>query len=166
MEIHAIVAIDKNGAIGKEGKLPWHIPSELKHFKATTMGFPMVLGRKTYEGFKNPLPGRDHLVLSGQKLLLPQNHVYVFSHKEELLNFCSQKKYQKIFICGGQSIYQLFDAEITTWHISEIHCAIDKADSYLKNDYQKNFRCHSTLDFCDEKTQQNWTYKTYLRAIK
>jgi dihydrofolate reductase len=53
-----------NGVIGKDGKLPWHLPADLKRFKAQTMGKPMVMGRKTFESFPGPLPGRRHIVLT------------------------------------------------------------------------------------------------------
>ncbi|MBC9033240.1 dihydrofolate reductase [Sphingomonas sp. JC676] len=53
-----------NGVIGREGKLPWHLPADLKRFKAQTMGKPMIMGRKTFESFPAPLPGRRHIVLT------------------------------------------------------------------------------------------------------
>jgi dihydrofolate reductase len=53
-----------NGVIGKDGKLPWHLPADLRRFKAQTMGKPMVMGRKTFDSFPGPLPGRRHIVLT------------------------------------------------------------------------------------------------------
>ena len=53
-----------NGVIGVDGKLPWHLPADLKRFKAQTMGKPMIMGRKTFESFPSPLPGRRHIVLT------------------------------------------------------------------------------------------------------
>ena len=53
-----------NGVIGRDGKLPWHLPADLKRFKAQTMGKPMIMGRKTFESFPIPLPGRRHIVLT------------------------------------------------------------------------------------------------------
>src|SRR5512147_2535664 len=54
----------RNGVIGRDGKLPWHLPADLKRFKAQTMGKPMIMGRKTFESFPSPLPGRRHIVLT------------------------------------------------------------------------------------------------------
>lgn len=59
-----IVARADNGVIGRDGGLPWHLPADLKRFKALTMGTPMVMGRKTFESFPGPLPGRRHIVLT------------------------------------------------------------------------------------------------------
>ncbi len=56
-----------NGVIGRDGKLPWHLPADLRRFKAQTMGKPMVMGRKTFESFPSPLPGRRHIVLTRDK---------------------------------------------------------------------------------------------------
>ncbi|WP_298091764.1 dihydrofolate reductase, partial [uncultured Sphingomonas sp.] len=59
-----VLARAENGVIGRDGALPWHIPADLKRFKALTMGKPMVMGRKTFESFPAPLPGRRHVVLT------------------------------------------------------------------------------------------------------
>ena len=64
MALTAIYARAANGVIGKGGALPWHIPADLKRFKALTMGAPMIMGRKTFESFGKPLPGRRHIVLT------------------------------------------------------------------------------------------------------
>jgi dihydrofolate reductase len=63
-ELFLIYARASNGTIGRDGKLPWHIPADLKRFKALTMSKPMIMGRKTFESFPNPLPGRRHIVLT------------------------------------------------------------------------------------------------------
>jgi dihydrofolate reductase len=59
-----VLARAQNGVIGRDGKLPWHLPADLKHFKALTLGKPMIMGRKTFESFSAPLPGRRHIVLT------------------------------------------------------------------------------------------------------
>ena len=64
MALTAIYARASNGVIGRDGALPWHIPADLKRFKALTMGRPMIMGRKTFESFAKPLPGRRHIVLT------------------------------------------------------------------------------------------------------
>ena len=63
-EIFLIYARAANGAIGHEGRLPWHLPADLAHFKAQTMGRPMIMGRKTFESLPGLLPGRRHIVLT------------------------------------------------------------------------------------------------------
>jgi len=63
----AVVAMDRNNVIGREGDLPWRLPSDLKHFKRVTLGKPCLMGRKTWESLPFPLPGRPNLVLTRNK---------------------------------------------------------------------------------------------------
>jgi dihydrofolate reductase len=65
--LYIIVAADENGAIGLGGQMPWHLPADLKYFKATTLGHPVIMGRKTYASIGRPLPGRRNLVVSRQE---------------------------------------------------------------------------------------------------
>lgn len=64
--IYLVAAVAANGIIGKDGKLPWHLPEDLKHFKRVTMGHPVIMGRKTWESLKGPLPGRENIVITRQ----------------------------------------------------------------------------------------------------
>jgi dihydrofolate reductase len=64
--IYLVAAVAANGIIGKDGKLPWHLPEDLKHFKRVTMGRPVIMGRKTWESLKGPLPGRENIVITRQ----------------------------------------------------------------------------------------------------
>lgn len=99
-----VVAIAENGVIGREGRLPWHLPSDLKHFKKTTMGHPLLMGRNTFESIGKPLPGRDNLVLTRNK----EYHVpgcIMLNSLEEAVEFC--RKYEKVFIIGGGDIFKI-----------------------------------------------------------
>ena len=62
--IYLIAAVAKNGVIGMRGKLPWHLPEDLKHFKNLTLGHPIIMGRRTWESFGKPLPDRESIVIS------------------------------------------------------------------------------------------------------
>ena len=61
-----VAAVAANGIIGKDGQLPWHLPEDLKHFKRVTMGHPVIMGRKTWQSLKGPLPGRENIVITRQ----------------------------------------------------------------------------------------------------
>jgi dihydrofolate reductase len=102
MEIILIAAMAQNRIIGRDNKLPWHIPEELKLFKKTTIGHPMIMGRKTFESFPAPLPGRRHIVLSRNKDYRPAGGEYAES-LTEALSMCS--KDEKVFIIGGAQIF-------------------------------------------------------------
>lgn len=103
MEIIIIAAMARNRVIGKDGKMPWHIPEELRFFKKTTMGHPMVMGRKTFESFPAPLPGRRHIVLSRNKNYSPEGGEYAPS-LADALQLCGQA--EKVFLIGGADIFK------------------------------------------------------------
>ncbi len=103
MEIIIIAAMAKNRVIGKKGKMPWHIPEELRLFKKTTMGYPMIMGRKTFESLPALLPGRRHIVLSRDKNFTPPGAEKASSMKEAL-QLCGQA--EKVFLIGGADVFQ------------------------------------------------------------
>ncbi len=103
MEIIIIAAMAQNRIIGKNGKMPWHIPEELRFFKKTTMGYPMIMGRKTFESFPAPLPGRRHIVLSRDRHYTPRGGEYAPS-LADALKLCGQV--EKVFLIGGADIFK------------------------------------------------------------
>jgi dihydrofolate reductase len=99
-----IVAIAKNGVIGREGKLPWYLPSDLKHFKKTTLGYPLIMGRKTFDSIGKPLPGRDNIVLTRDRSRSFAGCITMHS-LEEALEYCRGE--DKVFVIGGGDIFTL-----------------------------------------------------------
>ena len=101
-----IVAANEQRVIGKDNQLPWHIPEDLKRFKALTWGFPILMGRKTFESIGRPLPGRRNLVLS-RDVSFSHDGVQVFPSMETALDHARQElKASTVFIIGGASLYQ------------------------------------------------------------
>jgi len=102
MKIILIAAHDPNLVIGSKGKLPWHYKKDLQFFKQTTMGYPIVMGRRVFEELNGkPLPGRKNIVLSKSHRY---DHVKTFASIEKALEFL--KNEEKIFIIGGGEIYR------------------------------------------------------------
>ncbi len=122
MEIIIIAAMAKNRIIGLNNKLPWHIPEELKLFKKTTMGCPMIMGRKTFEGFPSPLPGRRHIVLSRNKDYRPEGGEYAPS-MDEALHMCHGS--DKVFIIGGAQIFEQGFDVATTVSLTLLHREVE-----------------------------------------
>jgi dihydrofolate reductase len=106
MKIIIIAAIAANGIIGctKRG-LPWHIPEDFKHFKETTMGFPVIMGKTTWLEFKKPLPGRTNIVLSYDDEP-PVDGFLFFKSLDEALKFCEAREDAKVFIIGGKMVFE------------------------------------------------------------
>ena len=117
--VELVVARADNGVIGHEGKLPWHLPADLKHFKITTMGAPMIMGRKTYESLPGLLPGREHIVLTHDKEWKADG-VKVAHSLEEALSLAAG---DRVSVVGGAEIYREFLPLAERIHLTEVHIA-------------------------------------------
>lgn len=102
-KLSIVVAISANNAIGKNNQLLWHLPADLKHFKAITSGHPIIMGRKTYDSIGRPLPNRRNIVITRQTDLTIPNVELVNSLQEAIL-LCDKEK--EVFIIGGAEIYK------------------------------------------------------------
>ncbi len=117
MIISMIAAHDPDLVIGIEGKLPWHIPEDLAHFKSRTENYPVVMGRGVFEELgEKPLPDRRNVVLSRSKTY---EHVEICRSKEEVLRLLDDEK--KIYIIGGEQIYRIFYPICTRLELTVIY---------------------------------------------
>ncbi len=107
MKTIIIAAVAKNGVIGKENSLPWHLPEDFQHFKATTKGFPVIMGRRTFESMnRKPLPKRVNIVLSGTLEQPADKSYFVARTLEQALHLCERDGFEQAFIIGGARVYQ------------------------------------------------------------
>jgi len=105
MEIIIIAAMAENRVIGKNNALPWSLKADMAHFKELTVGWPSIMGRKTWESLpKRPLPGRPNIIVSRSLPADAAPQAAVFPSLQEAVQHCAD--YQKIFICGGASLYR------------------------------------------------------------
>ena len=116
-ELFLIYARAENGVIGRDNGLPWHIPADLKHFKQLTLGKPMIMGRKTFESFPAPLPGRRHIVLTRDpRWQAPGAEV---AHSvDEALELAGGSQ---VAVIGGAEIYALFLPHAGRIELTEVH---------------------------------------------
>lgn len=107
MKIIIIAAIAKNNVIGKSnGEMPWHVKEEFQHFKNTTVGHPVIMGRKTFETLGKPLKGRENLIVTRNKdFKVESDETLVMFSLDEAIRYCKIKNYEKAFIIGGGNIY-------------------------------------------------------------
>jgi dihydrofolate reductase len=119
MDISIICAMTKNRVIGNHGKIPWHLPEDLKNFKAITMGKPVIMGRKTFESILQflgkPLPGRTNIVLSKSTEF---NNVSIAKDCQSALVLAAQENPSEVFIIGGGKIYKEFLPLTTKMYLS------------------------------------------------
>lgn len=131
-------AEDQNGLIGREGRLPWHLPNEMKHFVEVTTGGVVVMGRKTYESIPNrPLKNRINIVLTRDKSY-EANGAIVCHTKEEIMDYV--KDIQKpIHIIGGISLFDMFIDEVDLLYRTVVYESF-AGDTYMPNIDYKYFR--------------------------
>jgi dihydrofolate reductase len=128
MKLNIIVATDLNGAIGKDNQLPWHMPADLKHFKETTLGKPVIMGRKTYESIGRPLPGRINVVVS-QTLSKDEYGITVVKSLTEA--FEALEGHTEAFVIGGGQLYREALPLATTLYLTKIHTLVGNADTWF-----------------------------------
>lgn len=119
MKLAIMVAHDPNLLIGAEGGLPWHYSEDLKHFKRTTMGHPLVMGRGVFEELnEKPLPGRENIVLSRTQ---KYEHVPTYASVDEALQQLEQQGAELVFIIGGGEVYRQTLDRADLLYVTEIH---------------------------------------------
>ncbi len=105
-----------NGVIGRDGALPWHLPADLKRFKAQTIGRPMIMGRKTFESFPAPLPGRRHIVLTRDRAWQAAGAEVAHSPEEALALAGGDAA-----VIGGADVFALFADRAERVELTEVH---------------------------------------------
>ncbi|MCM3902791.1 MAG: dihydrofolate reductase [Pyrinomonadaceae bacterium] len=137
--IIAIVAVDRRGAIGKGGKLPWHYSADMKFFRETTTGNACVMGYNTWLTLKQPLKNRLNIVLSRQSQIEPRDFLVVL---RDLHSVLSLEKYLRcdLFVMGGEQVYRAFLPYIDAWIVTEVPLSVDGADAFVPENYLEGFR--------------------------
>ncbi len=129
MIVSLIVAMDENRAIGKDGKLPWHLPSDLKRFKALTMSHHIVMGRKTYETIGKPLPGRKMIIVTHRKTYSAPDCMIVNSI-ETAIEIAKNNRDPEVFIIGGGEIFRQAFGYADKIYLTYVHANI-KGDVFF-----------------------------------
>ena len=149
MAIIGIVAVDRNGAIGRGGALPWHYPADLKFFREQTTGNVCVMGRRTWATLKRPLKERLNVVLTTRGGVEPQPTVVVLRDRAEVL---SLKGYLAcdIYVIGGARVYESFLADIDAWVVTEVPVAVEGADTFMPEGFLRGFTPSDTRQLDDD----------------
>ncbi|ABZ75485.1 Dihydrofolate reductase [Shewanella halifaxensis HAW-EB4] len=127
MKIAMIAAMANNRVIGKDNQMPWHLPEDLRHFKAMTLGKPVVMGRKTYESIGRPLPGRHNIVISRQTDLSIDGVTIVSSFAEAKI---AAGECEELVVMGGGQLYEMLLPQADILYLTEIALTVD-GDTYF-----------------------------------
>lgn len=159
MKIEMILAVAENGVIGYQGDMPWRLPADLKHFKETTMGLPIIMGRLTWASLGRALPGRLNIVISSKDLDLPDGVVQVASPEAAL----QQVDGERVMIIGGGQIYKAFEGEADIVHLTQVHAAPEGDTFFVFQDpdlWQEQDRQRFAAD---EKNSADYSFVTLVR---
>jgi len=141
LAIIGIVAIDRNLAIGKGGRLPWHYAADMKFFKETTMGNAVVMGRHTWLTLKGPLKDRQNIVLSRDSSLDSQDSLILMRDVESVLSYANQQDCH-LFVIGGAKVYESLLPHIDRWIVTEVPLDVEGADTFLPRDFLDGFEMY------------------------
>ena len=137
MRIAMIAAMANNRVIGKDNKMPWHLPADLKHFKKMTLGKPVIMGRKTYQSIGKALPGRRNIVISRQGTALSTDADWVQSIEQALALVQAEAE---VMIIGGAEIYRQALPMADKLYITDIDLTVE-GDAFFP-DYQADGPWH------------------------
>lgn len=139
MKIIGIVAVAKNFAVGKNGKLPWHHSADLKFFKQTTAGHTVAMGFNTWKSIGKALPNRLNIVLSRREIVESQPNVLLLRSRDEV---SALAKYLNcdLFIIGGAQTYANFADEIEKWIVTTVPDEAGDADTFMSRNFLNGFQ--------------------------
>ncbi len=157
MKISFIVAMSENRVIGKDGMLPWHLPNDLKRFKALTLGKPILMGRRTFDSLKGPLVDRQNLVLTKNTQLVHPN-IEVFHAKVDVLN----SGLDELMVIGGEEIFRLFLPECQRIFLTLVHAKVG-GDTFFP-EFEGFKEISRQFNVSDHRHSLNYSFVDYATA--
>lgn len=163
MKISIIVATSLNNAIGKNNQLLWHLPADLKFFKTTTMGCPVIMGRKTFQSIGRVLPGRKNIVITRDENFNATNDfdIKTESSIENALKHLANE--QEVFIIGGGEIYKQALNRVTTIYKTLVNTDVDGDVFFTEIDLQQFELVWEEKYLADEKNKFDYTFQKFER---
>lgn len=144
-----IAALAQNRVIGRDNQLPWHLPADLKHFKAMTLGKPIIMGRKTWDSLGRPLPGRLNLVVSRQRDLALEG-AEVFPSLEAALEradaWAREEEAEELMLIGGAQLYAEGLAQADRLYLTQVELA-PEGDAWFPEVSQQDWRLASSIEY-------------------
>jgi len=155
MAIIGIVAVARNNAIGKDGKLPWHYSADLKHFKETTTGQAVVMGMNTWRSIGKPLPNRLNIVLSRSAQIDKAENLIFLRSETEALDLAKFLKCD-LFVIGGSKTYAEFANTINAWIVTRVPITVEDADVFMPADFLEGYEIVESREVGDSLTVETF----------
>ena len=163
MIISLVVAAATNNAIGKDGKMPWHLPNDLKHFKNVTWGMPVVMGRKTFESVGKVLPGRKNIIITRQSGWTAEGTVAV-QKIEDALFVAKSTDAKEVMVIGGGEIYKALFNKANRIYLTRVE-AEPEADTFFPALHPNEWHLvNQQLHEADEKNAYNYSFQLWERV--
>ncbi len=160
MTISLVVAASENNAIGKNNQLIWHLPNDLKFFKNTTWGFPVIMGRKSFESVNKPLPGRTNIVITTNPDWKAET-VIVVNNLKDAIQKAAETNSKQIFIIGGGEIYKQSMDIADSIYITRVHVDVE-GDTFFPVIDESKWKLTSNQDFeADEKHAYSYSFQIW-----
>ncbi len=151
--------------MGRNNTLPWHLPDDFKYFKKTTLGKPVLMGRKTFESLGKPLPGRLNMVISTQRKLALPDGVLLFHDIDSALQRLESENTEEAFIIGGAKIFSETMQLADRLYITRVHTHIDDADTFFPDMDHTHWKlAWEEAHPADDKHQYAFTFQRYERV--
>ena len=159
-DISLIVALDRNHAIGRDGAMPWHLPDDLRRFKALTLGKPVLMGRKTAIAIGRPLPGRENLVMTrGDTAPYPGQRIV--HSLDEAIRVAGDGE---LAVIGGGEIFTLALPRATKMHLTWVDAAVERADAFFPRFDAREWKETSRIEHpADAKHDHAFAFADYVR---
>ena len=162
MTISLVVAAANNNGIGKDGKLPWHLPADMKHFKNITWGLPVVMGRKTFESIGKVLPGRKNIVITRQTGWEAEG-VVVVKKIEDALIVAAETDAKEVMVVGGGEIYKLIFEKARRIYLTRVDADLE-ADTFFPAIEPAQWHIVSQQNHeADPKNAYNYSFQVWER---
>ena len=159
--ISIIVAASENDVIGRQGELPWRLSDDLKHFKAITMGKPIVMGRKTWESIGRPLPGRQNIVITRQRGFVAEGCDVVASLDDAIT---AAGDVNEIVVIGGSQVYALALPLAERLYITRVHADVEGDASFPAVDATRFCLVADEHHEADDRNEYDFSFRVYDRA--
>ena len=164
MTISLVVAASENNAIGKNNQLIWHLPNDLKFFKNTTWGFPVIMGRKSFESVNKPLPGRTNIVITTNPDWKVET-VIVVKNLKDAIQKAAETNSKQIFIIGGGEIYKQSMDIADSIYITRVHADLE-GDTFFPEIDKSKWKLTSNQDFeADEKHAYSYSFQIWEKIL-
>ncbi|MEK6322771.1 MAG: dihydrofolate reductase [Acidobacteriota bacterium] len=158
MIISMLVAMDEKRGIGKAGKLPWHLSSDLRRFRELTMGHHLIVGRKTFESIGKPLPGRQTIVVT-RHANFKREGCFVARSAQDAIALARERKETEVFVIGGAEIYARALDATDRVYLTQVHADVDADTFFPELEHDAWIETQHTDHPADEKNQYAFTFK-------